>query len=575
MSFKESWSVESPNQEQVAKLQHALGVHSITAQCLVTRGIVDSEQARAYLKPTLAGLRVPEGLAGLQEALPRLIQAAQGAETVGVFGDYDVDGVTTTTLLSEALEAFGAKVIPMVASRAAGYGFGVSQAEALLEKGCTLIVTGDCGTSDIPSIEAANASGCDVIIIDHHTVPDADKPHPAFALINPFCADSTFPFQGMASVGLAFYVMGALRTALRERGHFSGRRSEPDVCSWLDLVALGTVADLVPLTHENRIMTTEGMARMARRTRPGIAALLEVAGVKASEKITEHTIGWKLGPRLNAPGRLGDAQASLDVLRAKDAPSAKAAAQVVETINQERRAAQDIVFRQAMEKLGDVDPGPAVVVAGEGWAHGVVGIIASRLVDHYQRPAVVIAINAETGEGRGSARSFGGVNLYDALASCSELLGRFGGHAAAAGLSMQATDISVFTSDFHKAVVSQSPELLARYQCDANVSADQISESLVAELSTLAPFGKGNAQPLFVSQNVEVRSTRKVGGGGHLKLTLVDSKGRELSAIAFGMGDRDPGPGAVVDIAYVPAISTWGGRDRLEFMVKDFWPRES
>ena len=333
----------------VNELTAELGVHSVTARCLLARGVQKGELAKAFLEPRLSGLRPPTGLAGLAEALPRLVQAAQAGEHVGVFGDYDVDGVTTATLLTEALEAFGMRVTTKVASRQAGYGFTEAAAQHFVDSGCTLILTGDCGTSDAPSIELAASQGVPVIIIDHHTVPSADEVHPSLALINPFRVDSSFPFQGMASVGLAFYVMGALRTELRAVQHFAGNRREPDVTTWLDLVAMGTVADLVPLSEENRIMTTEGLRRLNRRERPGVDALLEMAGVKRSEVIDERTIGWKLGPRLNAPGRLGDAQAALDVLRAPDRYTAQAAARLIETINNERRVAQDKVFAEAME----------------------------------------------------------------------------------------------------------------------------------------------------------------------------------------------------------------------------------
>jgi single-stranded-DNA-specific exonuclease len=568
---EKSCNITEPDANLVAGLQRDLGIHTVTARCLVARGLVDTSLAKAFLEPKLSELRAPIGLAGLAEALPRLVQAALSGETVGVFGDYDADGVTTATLLTEALEGFGVAVVTKVASRSAGYGFGVADAESFIEQGCTLIITGDCGTSDIEAIEAAGKASCPVIIIDHHTVPSADSPHPAFALINPFRADSSFPFQGMASVGLSFYVMGALRTALRTAGHFEGTRSEPNVCSWLDLVAIGTVADMVPLNHENRIMTKEGLRHIAARTRPGVAALLDLAGVKRADKIDERTIGWKLGPRINAPGRLGDAKAALDVLRAPDHYTAQAAAQVIEIINTERRSTQEKVFEEALEHLGEVGEEPAIVVAGEGWAHGVVGIIASRLVDLYQRPVLVIAVDAATGEGRGSARSFGGVNLYDALAECSDLLGRFGGHAAAAGLTMQSDGIDELRTRFQDAVVSQAVGGDKNYLCDAELCASEVNESLAAELATLAPFGKGNEEPLLMSRNLEVSSSRRVGDGSHLKLTLKDVQGRELSAIAFGMGERDPGSGARIDVAYVPAMSTWAGRKRLELSIKEIW----
>ncbi len=557
----------------VDQLKAELGVHGVTARCLLGRGVHRGEHARAFLEPRLSGLRPPTGLAGLEDAIPRLVTAAQAGEHVGVFGDYDVDGVTTATLLTEALEAFGMRVTTKVASRSAGYGFTTEAAQSFVDAGCTLIITGDCGTSDTAAIELAAGQALPTIIIDHHTVPVADTPHPSFALINPFCTGSSFPFQGMASVGLAFYVMGALRSALRDLEFFVGKRREPNVTTWLDLVAMGTVADLVPLSHENRIMTTEGLRHLNLRRRPGVDALLEVAGVKRSERVDERTIGWKLGPRLNAPGRLGDAQAALDVLRAPDRYSAQAAARLVETINNERRVAQDRVFVEAMTMLEVTPPAQdsAIVVAGQGWAHGVVGIIASRLVDHFQRPAVVIAIDTATGEARGSARSIPGINLYDALDASSATLLRFGGHAAAAGLSMQPKHIDRFRQLFLQAVTQQNPKALP-YECDAEVGAHEVSEALANELQILSPFGKGNAEPLLMSRNVEVKESKKVGDGSHLKLILRDEQGRELSAIAFGLGDRDPGAGARIDIVYMPAVTAWAGRKRLEFSIKDFWP---
>jgi len=549
------------------------GVHTITAQCLLGRG-VSPENVQAFLAPSLSQLRPPLGLAGLAKALPRWVEAAQNNEKVGIFGDYDVDGVTSATLLAEAMESFGMRVVTQVASRNAGYGFHVQAAQYFIDQGCTLIVTADCGTSDLNAIACANQANLPVIIIDHHTVPSADTKHPAFALINPFCLHSSFPFQGMASVGLAFYVMGALRTALKKTGHFT-HRPEPDVTQWLDLVALGTVADLVPLSEENRILTTEGLRHLNLRRRPGIAALLQMAKVGGAETINEHTIGWVLGPRLNAPGRLGDAQAALDVLRAPNVFEAQAKAGLVETINNERRKAQDSVFVQAMEQLTAHPPGdaPAIVLAGKGWAHGVVGIIASRIVDAYHRPVVVISIsdNPAQPEARGSARSFGGVHLYKALHASQEALLRFGGHATAAGLSMMPEHIDNFRKAFITAVSAQNVEVCTPLLCDADLPFALLNEDLVKELERLAPFGKGNEEPLFLSRNLRVLNSKRVGDGSHLKMTLGDEKGTRHSCIAFGLGEQAPPEQACIDAVYAPKMTQWQGRTRLDLHVKRFW----
>ncbi|HLL22688.1 MAG TPA: DHH family phosphoesterase, partial [Kofleriaceae bacterium] len=422
----------------VGRLASTLRIRHATARCLAARGCVEPSDAQRFIDPRLAALRPPQGLAGLPKAVARIADAIQKGERIGVFGDYDVDGVTTAALLTSFFRAAGGHVEVSVAKRDAGYGFQPAAAADFAKRGCTLIVTGDCGTSDLAALAAAGTLGIDVIVVDHHTVPSAETAHPSFALVNPFRADSTFPFRGMASVGLAFYVAAAVRTELRDRGHFRTTR-EPDVRELLDLVALGTIADLVPLTAENRILTALGLRRLRRseQMRPGIAALLAAANVPEDREVDERMIAWKIAPRINAPGRLGAAEPSLALLLA-DADTAPECAQALEVANKERRAIQDRVLAEALEMIernsgcegaGDFAKGsgsyrsdivlgpdaPAIVVAGEGWPSGVVGIVAAKLVDKYQRPAFVVGIDRETGLGRGSARTAGGIDLYRAL----------------------------------------------------------------------------------------------------------------------------------------------------------------
>jgi single-stranded-DNA-specific exonuclease len=421
----------------VAKLAGALRVRPATARCLVARGVLEPSDAQGFIDPRLAALRPPAGLAGMSKAVGRIADAVVAGSRIGVFGDYDVDGVTTAALLTGFLRSVGATVEVAVASRNAGYGFTAAAAADFAERGCEVVITGDCGTSDLEAIGVSVERGIDVIVVDHHTVPSGEA-HPALALVNPHRADSTFPFRGMASVGLAFYVAAAVRTELRDRRYFERSGcTEPDVRELLDLVALGTIADLVPLASENRILTALGLRRLQSRVRPGVAALLAAAGVTEDREVDARTVAWKLAPRINAPGRLGAAMPSLSLLLA-DAECAAERAQVLEVANTERRAIQERVMTEALELLGDRDPGPAVVIAGEGWPSGVVGIVAAKLVDLYQRPAFVVGIDPVTGIGRGSARTAGGVNLYRALCEAAPHLGRFGGHAAAAGCRRRA-----------------------------------------------------------------------------------------------------------------------------------------
>ena len=570
------WTIRQLDGTAVSELALALGVRPVTARALAGRGIVDPALARAYLEPKLAELRPPAGLAGLSRAVDRICRAVCAGEQVGCFGDYDVDGVTTAALVTGFLRRVGVTAWPRVARREAGYGFGNGDAEWFAGRGATLVVTGDCGTSDEAAIRAAAGRGIDVIVIDHHTVPAGEAggegSHPAFALINPLRADSTFPFRGMASVGLAFYVMQRVKTRLRELGFFASR-PEPDLRDWLDLVALGTIADLVPLSGENRILTKWGLEGLGKRRRPGLAALLARAGVAVDQPVDERVVGWKLAPRLNAPGRLGDAEPALALLLAEDRAAAEAAADALERANTERRAEQERVTAEALASLGSRDPGPAVVVAQTGWPSGLVGIVAARLVDIYRRPAFVIALDAASGFGRGSARTAGEVNLYRALERAAPHLIRFGGHAAAAGLTVAMDRVDVLREALWAAVSEQAPGGAARgAAADAEVELGEVDETLADELGSLAPFGKGNEQPVLVGRGLRVRDSRKVGDGSHLKLVLEDRGGAVRSAIAFGLGERDPGPGASIDCAFSAGISTWRGARSVELSIRELAP---
>ncbi len=566
--------VRDADQTAVDRLAGALGLLPVTARCLVARGIEDEAAARDFLGPRLSNLRPPAGLTDLPVAVARIVKAVRARERIGVFGDYDVDGITTCALLSSFLREVGAACLPRVARRDAGYGFGMADVAHFADAGCTLIVTGDCGTSDVEAIAQARSMGIDVVVVDHHTVPDASSAHPAVALVNPLRTDSSFPFEGMASVGLAFYLAASVRTALKEARYFNTERPEPDVKLLLDLVAVGTIADLVPLREENRVLTAAGLKALALRARPGLNALLAVAGVDVARPIDEHTIGWKLSPRLNAPGRLGDAQPALGLLLARDAVEAGQRAQELEQANERRREVQAEVFEQAVAAVDETALGSAIVLSGEGWPSGVVGIVAAKLVERFGRTAFVIAVD-EHGVGRGSARAVPGVNLYDALHACAEHLDRYGGHAAAAGLTVQRDNLDALRAGLEAAVAGQIGEGGGAAQpgpeVDGEVELREVCERMAEELAELAPFGKQNDEPVLLCRRVTVVESRRVGDEEqHLKLVLEDGDGNSRDAIAFRMGERDPGQGAVLDVVFTPEINEWNGQRSAELTVRDF-----
>ncbi|HEX6838551.1 MAG TPA: DHH family phosphoesterase, partial [Polyangia bacterium] len=355
------WEVKPVDWDRARALARALSVSPVTAQLLINRGVDDPERARRFLSPRLAELRRPDGdapMAGFAVAVDRLARALAERQTIGVFGDYDVDGVTSCALLSSFLGDAGGRVVGRVARRDAGYGFGVEDAARFAEAGCAVIVTCDCGTSDHDALAAARARGVDVIVVDHHQVPERDPD--ALALINPHQASCRFPFKGLASVGVAFYLAAALRTRLRD----AGWPRLPDPRALVDLVAVGTIADLAPLTDENRILVHHGLARLRTQPRPGLAALARVAGLDDGVQRTSD-ISLRLAPRLNAPGRLGDAQPSLDLLLADDG-NAEARAARLEAANVERRAVQERVLTEAMQQA-EAQPDGVIVAAGAGW----------------------------------------------------------------------------------------------------------------------------------------------------------------------------------------------------------------
>lgn len=568
-----SWTIRDVDASAVGRLAQGLGISHITARCLAGRGIADADSARSYLSPRLAQLRPPVGLAGLPQAVDRLARAVLEGQRIGVFGDYDVDGVTTTALIAGFLRQLGASCVARVARRDAGYGFTSQEADSFAGAGCRVVVTGDCGTSDIDAIERAAQRGVDVIVVDHHTVPPENSAaqHPALALINPLRADSTFPFRSLASVGLGFYVMAALRTELGQRGYFR-QRPAPDVRELLDLVALGTVSDLVPLQGENRILTAIGLGHLALRRRPGIAALMDIAKVGQDRDVDERTISWRLGPRLNAPGRMGDAAPALELLLARDTTEAASWAERIEQANQARRAAQEQMLAEALAMVAVAEPGPAVVAIGRGWPSGITGIVASKLMELYARPAFVIAVDEQAGLARGSARAPAGFHLYDILARCSGHLVRFGGHAAAAGLTVEAPALAALPEALGAAVTAalhgEQRSEAARLTIDAEVALGDVDAQLCRELEQLSPFGQGNEKPLLGCRGMRVRNSRRVGDGAHLRLSVEDRHGVLREGIAFGQGSCELGPGATIDATFVPTINTWGAEPRVELEIR-------
>lgn len=558
------------DRDQVREQAARLGVGEPVVDLLVGRGVATLPEQERFLRPRLADLRPPAAMAGFDAALELLKDAWRGRWRVGVFGDYDVDGVTTTAILTTFLEAIGVEVVARAATREGGYGFSRLEAEALREAGVRLVLTGDCGTSDHDALAYLKGHGIPTIVLDHHQVPE--QMPPAAALLNPHQIGCGFPFKGLCSAGVAFYLCAALRSTIAKEVT-SGL---PDPRGWLDLVALGTVCDMVPLVAENRILVRAGLHVVGLRQRPGLRALLEAASVGADEPIDESHLGFRLGPRINAPGRLGPAEPSLSLLRARSPAEAKAMAERVEGLNSHRREHQDTIVREALAILA-ADPRSdgrhGIVVGHERWLHGIVGIAAASVVGRYRRPAVVLAFDPARGEARGSVRTFGEVDVHAALRACAPLLRRFGGHRAAAGLTMDLADVPAFVEAFDAAVAVQQNGRAgeARLEHDGPLPFAAVDEARIACLEGLGPYGVGFAPPRYLCEEAAVERVRVI-KQRHLGLVLRQGK-RTLEAIAFGQAEDHPGLAAGARIAcfFVPTRSSWRGRVRVQLQIESLW----
>ncbi|MBI1948237.1 MAG: single-stranded-DNA-specific exonuclease RecJ [Deltaproteobacteria bacterium] len=538
------------------------------ARVLVGRGIDDAARAEAYLTPRLQSLPDPLALAGMAEAVERLAFALERGETIGIFGDYDVDGVTSTTLLWDFLEHLGARVVAAIPDRLVdGYGLSTSGVERLASAGAKLIVTVDCGVTAHEEVDFAKDRGLDVVVIDHHTVP-VTLPR-AVAVINPHRADCTRGSEALCAVGVTFNLCLALRRHLRERGFFSASCPEPDLKEALDLVALGTVADVVPLVAENRVLVAAGLGVLRQGKRLGLRALLEVTGNRGT--IDAGTLGYHLGPRLNAAGRLGDAMQAVALLRAVDEGQARALAARLDRENASRRELERRIVAEAIRQVDESEllrDAPVVVVGDDAWHPGVVGIVASRLVERFGRPAVVV------GEGgRGSGRSIERFHLHEGLCAVAAAADRgglesFGGHAHAAGVRVATGQLSRFR-DALLAVASArlSPDDLHRTVLhDGPLELAAVDVALCRSLERAAPFGRKNAEPSFLFQGLAPVGMRTL-AGGHLKATVDGARGVEL--IAFGAAERAGALGRTVDVVATPEINEFRGAQTLQLRVKD------
>jgi single-stranded-DNA-specific exonuclease len=563
------WELRDGDAAAAQVLAESLQLDPLVATLLVNRGVTEVDAARRFLNPLLREMPDPFLMKGMEEAVTRILEAFERDETVCVWGDYDVDGVTSASQLISFFEVIGHPARFFVPDRFRdGYGLHSDRIRELAQSGVDLLITVDCGISNVDEVEVARQEGMEVIIVDHHTVPPT-LPR-AFAVIDPIQDGCEYPFKGLAACGITFMLLVALRMRLRAQGHFE-ERLEPDLKEWLELAAIGTVADMVPLRELNRTIVHHGLEQIRRTGRPGVEALCNVAAV-TPDKVTAGRIGFHLGPRINAAGRLAHASAGVELLTTDDPEAARKIASEVDRHNKNRQTLQKAVFDAASvqaERAPDAETRRVLVVADEGWHEGVVGIVASKLVERFHLPTVVLSI--KDGVAKGSARSIQGFHLVDNLRAVEELLTAYGGHYHAAGMTLPADRVDDLRAALDTRAHEQldADQLTRRIRVDTEVPLERLTYELAETLLRLAPYGMGNPEPSLVARGVEVLDYRLVGKERiHVKLIL-DAGTRDIDAIAFSMADRQLLFKTPVDIVYIPEINEYNGRKSLQVRVKD------
>ena len=557
MRYKQ-WKIAHPSPEGRAQLERA-GIPSLLACVLSARGVTEPEQAWKLLTPGEEPLLDPMLLKDMDRAVLRVGRALKTGELMAVYGDYDVDGITSTCLLTDCLTRLGGRVRSYIPDRLEeGYGLNEEAVLHLAQQGVTLIITVDCGITAAREVEFARELGIDVVITDHHECKQAIPE--AAAVVDPHRPDCPYPFKGLAGVGVALKL--AMAAAGPDRAGLVFRE-------YADLAAVGTVADVMPMTGENRTIVQTGLAALAHPRRVGLAQLMEEAGL-GDKPVTSVSIGYTLAPRINAAGRMGQADLAAELLLTRNPGRAAALAQELCALNRERQTIECEIFQECVQRLERRPQSGIILLADEHWHQGVVGIVASRLTEKYSCPAFMVCL--DQGIGKGSCRSWGGVNLFHLLTQCQDLLEGFGGHAMAAGFTVREENIPALERRLRQLVLEEraGEELPSLLEIDAAVLPQELTVEAVEALDALEPCGAGNPRPVLVLTGAHVISAAQVGRGRHLKLRL-EGRGVPLDAIFFSVGGSELGltPGCRVDVAFYPQINDFRGVRSVQLQVVD------
>ncbi len=559
--------VPSPCGEAAYDIEKKHSLSALTSRILAVRGFVADARLEEFLHPRLARLEKPETLADYEQAISHLATCVTAGETIGVFGDYDTDGISSVSLWVLFFRAIRLRSVTRLAHRDRGYGLTIEDVRFFADAGVRTLIACDVGSTDHEAVETAGALGIELVIVDHHHL---QAPYPkARALINPLREDCGFPFPGMASVGLSFYLMAGLRSRL-EADCRVPPADLPELKDFLDIVALGTLADVSPLTGNNRILVHHGLRLIAARKRPALRALCVAAHIDPAEELTEKHVVFRMTPKLNAPGRMGDADLSLQLLTAPDYQQALGIAGELTRINERRQQIQEQMFKEAVVQAeASMDYRWGIVVSGTDWHPGIVGIVAAKLAEQYRRPAIAIALRGDIG--RGSVRTFGPINIFEVIQRTESHLRSYGGHQGAMGIELAREQLGDFARAFDeelRAVASTDPDIAT--PVDAEVALHELNARFLEELKLVAPFGNQNPEPVLLSRELEVISVRYP-KNVHVSVRLRDPVTHVVrQAIGFNMArtQRDIGPR--VNVIYVPERNSYNP-EGLQMRILYLW----
>ena len=553
------WQIYEANEEEIEKISEEYKINKLLATILSNKGINTKEKIDLFLHPTRNDFHDPYEMPDMEKAVDRIIQAKDKNEKIIIYGDYDVDGITSITVLKSFLKDIGIEAAYYIPNRLnEGYGLNIPAVEKIAAEGYNLMITVDCGITCIEEIKRANELGMDVIVTDHHEVGD-DLPN-AVAVVDCKRKDNKYKCRDLAGVGVAFKLSQALAMKLGI--------DEKEYLKYLDIVCIGTISDIVPLVDENRLISKLGLMLVNQTRNIGLQAILKIAGYK---NIDSTAISFGVAPRLNACGRMGHADEALKLFLSTNINEVNQIANTLNEYNKTRQEIEKAICEEALEKIkkNKLEENNTIVVAGKDWHHGVIGIVSSKITEMYFKPSILLCL--EDGIAKGSGRSVPGFDLHDALQKCQPTLERFGGHAMAVGLTLKQEEVQNFTQALEEvAKQAHTEEIIPIIKIDAKINLEEVNRQMVESIKMLEPFGEANKMPIFVFRNLKINSIRALSEGKHLKLTLKDSN-TIVNAIGFNMGQlaEDYRIGDKIDVVGTLEINSFNGMDSIQINMKD------